>query len=263
MAQAITQLQANGGHAAGIPCDVGELAQVRALRDHALDTFGQFDIWINNAGIAGPYGPTAHIAPEMFTTVLQTNIIGTYHGSWTAMQHFLLGTSPEPLSRSPFMPVNLKHRDLLPEELNICPYAHVHVLPLIAGFVGADCVAATLATGLDKTSRTCFLMDIGTNTEIVVGSKDRVFGDELTATGLNWIAIASPTSPITVKARIRYRHREAEATVNPLDESRVSVKFKEPQMAITPGQAVVFYDGDIVIGGGTIESAGKPITPDS
>ena len=88
---------------------------------------------------------------------------------------------------------------------------------------------------------------------IVVGSKDRVFGDELIAVRLNWIAIARPTSPITVKARIRYRHRETEATVKPLDESRVSVKFKEPQMAITPGQAIVFYDGDIILGGGTIE----------
>ncbi|HUV75735.1 MAG TPA: tRNA 2-thiouridine(34) synthase MnmA [Dehalococcoidales bacterium] len=95
---------------------------------------------------------------------------------------------------------------------------------------------------------------------IVVGSKDRVFGDELIAAKLNWIAIAKPTSPITVKARIRYRHRETEATVKPLDESRVSVKFKEPQMAITPGQAIVFYDGDIVLGGGTIDSVGKPTT---
>jgi len=94
---------------------------------------------------------------------------------------------------------------------------------------------------------------------IVVGSKDRVFGDELIAAKLNWIAIAKPASPITVKARIRYRHRETEATVKPLDESRVRVKFKEPQMAITPGQAIVFYDGDIVLGGGTIDSVGKPM----
>lgn len=92
----------------------------------------------------------------------------------TAMQHFLLGINPEPLSRSPFMPANLKHRDLLPEELNLSPFAHVHVLPLIAGFVGADCVAATLATGIHKTEQKSFLMDIGTNTEIVVGSRDKM-----------------------------------------------------------------------------------------
>ncbi|MFN2284883.1 MAG: SDR family NAD(P)-dependent oxidoreductase [Anaerolineae bacterium] len=87
--QAVTQLQSNDGRVAGIPCDVGDLAQVQALKKYALDAFGQLDIWINNAGIAGPYGATAHIAPEMFTAVLQTNIIGTYHGSWVAMQHFL------------------------------------------------------------------------------------------------------------------------------------------------------------------------------
>ena len=95
---------------------------------------------------------------------------------------------------------------------------------------------------------------------IVVGSKDRILGDELIASRLNWIAITKPTQPITVKAKIRYRHQEAEATVKPIDESRVSIKFKEPQMAITPGQATVFYNGDIVLGGGTIESAGKPTT---
>jgi glucose 1-dehydrogenase len=87
--QAVTQLQSNDGRVAGIPCDVGDLAQVQALKKYALDTFGQLDIWINNAGIAGPYGATAHIEPEMFTAVLQTNVIGTYHGSWVAMQHFL------------------------------------------------------------------------------------------------------------------------------------------------------------------------------
>ena len=92
---------------------------------------------------------------------------------------------------------------------------------------------------------------------IVVGTKEQALGDELIASGLNWIPIAKLTQPVTVKAKIRYRHREAEATIIPLDEDRVQVKFNRPQMAITPGQAVVFYDEDIVIGGGTIESARK------
>ena len=56
-----------------------------------------------------------------------------------------------------------------------------------------------------------------------------------------------------VKAKIRYLHQEAEAMVTPLGENEVQVKFTEPQMAIAPGQAVVFYDGDRVIGGGSIE----------
>ncbi|HOU14204.1 MAG TPA: SDR family oxidoreductase [Anaerolineae bacterium] len=85
----VAQLQTPTARIAGIACDVGDLAQVQALKAYALATFGGLDIWINNAGIAGPYGATAHIAPDMFTAVLQTNIVGTYNGSWAAMQHFL------------------------------------------------------------------------------------------------------------------------------------------------------------------------------
>ena len=92
---------------------------------------------------------------------------------------------------------------------------------------------------------------------IVVGPKEEVYGDELVAMELNWIAIQELSRPVDVKAKIRYLHKEAEAMVIPLDEDKVHVKFKEPQMAITPGQAVVFYDDDIVIGGGTIERAGR------
>jgi len=91
---------------------------------------------------------------------------------------------------------------------------------------------------------------------ITVGTKEEVCGDELIASELNWIAIEELRRPIEVKAKIRYRHKEAEAVVIPLDEDRVHVKFKEPQMAITLGQAIVFYDG-AVVGGGTIEQVGK------
>jgi tRNA-specific 2-thiouridylase len=87
---------------------------------------------------------------------------------------------------------------------------------------------------------------------VVVGTKEETYADELVADDLNWIAISPPEKPINVKARVRYRHPEAEATLTPLDKTRVCVKFAEPQMAITPGQAIVFYDGDTVIGGGTI-----------
>jgi tRNA-specific 2-thiouridylase len=92
---------------------------------------------------------------------------------------------------------------------------------------------------------------------ITVGTKEQTFGTELIAENLNWIAIPRPTYPIQVKAKIRYRHPEAEATVKPQDDYSVYVKFAEPQMAITPGQEVVFYEGDILIGGGTISRQGK------
>ena len=88
---------------------------------------------------------------------------------------------------------------------------------------------------------------------IVVGSKEEACGNELIALRLNWISVAEPRESITAKAKIRYRHPEAEAEVTPLADGKFYVKFKEPQMAITSGQAIVFYDEDIVIGGGIIE----------
>jgi len=91
------------------------------------------------------------------------------------------------------------------------------------------------------------------NNRVILGDNEDVFRDTLTATDMNWISIDILTSEMTVTAKIRYSAKEAEAIVSPLGEDRVLVKFKAPQRAITPGQAVVFYDGDVVVGGGTIE----------
>ena len=88
---------------------------------------------------------------------------------------------------------------------------------------------------------------------IVVSGKEEVYGIELIASGLNWISLTKLKQPITAKAKIRYLHNEGEAEITPIEEDKVRVRFKKPQMAITPGQAIVFYHGDIVIGGGTIE----------
>lgn len=87
---------------------------------------------------------------------------------------------------------------------------------------------------------------------VIVGTKKQTCTDELAADNLNWIAISRLDNPTTFKASIRYRHAEAEAVISPRDEETYYVKFAEPQMAITPGQSVVFYDSDTVIGGGTI-----------
>jgi tRNA-specific 2-thiouridylase len=99
-------------------------------------------------------------------------------------------------------------------------------------------------------------IDPGRNA-IVVGNKEELYGDELIASEVNWIAVERLGQPVEAKAKIRYLHKEAEAVIIPLDKDKVYVKFKEPQMAITPGQAVVFYDGDTVIGGATIERTGR------
>ena len=82
-------LRSEGLRASGISCDVSNFDEVKALREHALQAFGKMDIWVNNAALSPPYGPTAHINPEDFTRVLNTNIIGTYYGSWIAMEYFV------------------------------------------------------------------------------------------------------------------------------------------------------------------------------
>lgn len=87
--QAVKTLSTEGGQVSGQPYDVGELGQVESLAAHALTTFGRLDVWVNNAGISAPYGPTIHIPPEEVTRVIQTNILGVYHGTLVALRHFL------------------------------------------------------------------------------------------------------------------------------------------------------------------------------
>jgi NAD(P)-dependent dehydrogenase (short-subunit alcohol dehydrogenase family) len=86
---AVESFQSEGYRAAGLACDVADLAQVQAVRQLALDTFGGLDIWVNNAGMAGAYGPTLGVPAERYIKVIQTNIVGTYYGSIIAMQHFV------------------------------------------------------------------------------------------------------------------------------------------------------------------------------
>ncbi|MGI4757499.1 MAG: tRNA 2-thiouridine(34) synthase MnmA [Janthinobacterium lividum] len=79
-----------------------------------------------------------------------------------------------------------------------------------------------------------------------VGFADRV----------NWIGISSLTAPMRVQAKIRHRHEPASATISPADADHVRIEFDSPQRAITPGQAAVFFDGDVVIGGGWLVQRG-------
>ena len=87
--RAVSELRSAGRTATGTPCDVTDLAQVEALAAHATESFGRFDVWVNNAGYAGPYGPTAHVPPQLFLRSIQTNIVGSYHGSIVALRAFL------------------------------------------------------------------------------------------------------------------------------------------------------------------------------
>lgn len=81
---AVARLTAHGLRAHGRACDVGVYADVERLRDAAL-THGELDIWVNNAGAAGPYGPTHLVPPETFERVVRTNILGTFHGCRAAL----------------------------------------------------------------------------------------------------------------------------------------------------------------------------------
>ena len=87
---------------------------------------------------------------------------------------------------------------------------------------------------------------------VILGEDNRLYTRELTAERVNWLSVPEPDRPLSVTAKTRYSQREAAATVEPLPGGRIRMVFTEPQRAVTPGQAVVFYDGDLVLGGGTI-----------
>ena len=88
---------------------------------------------------------------------------------------------------------------------------------------------------------------------ILLGDNEELFTSVLTADRVNWISGETPASPLHVTAKTRYSQTEAAATVHPLPDGRIRVEFDVPQRAITAGQAVVLYDGEQVLGGGTIE----------
>ena len=92
----------------------------------------------------------------------------------------------------------------------------------------------------------------GARGQVTVGGNEHLLSRKLLAHKLNWIAMEQLQEPIRVQAKIRHRHEPAPATVENAPNGEVLVTFDEPQRAITPGQAVVFYDGDLVVGGGWI-----------
>ena len=93
--------------------------------------------------------------------------------------------------------------------------------------------------------------DVRENT-VTVGPEEALYSRTLHADEVNWLSIHAPEGPLRVRAKTRYRQEEREATVFPCEETRFRLEFDEPQRAVTPGQAVVLYDGDLVLGGGTI-----------
>jgi tRNA-specific 2-thiouridylase len=90
---------------------------------------------------------------------------------------------------------------------------------------------------------------------VVVGDREELRATGLVASRVNWLTEGPPVGPFRCEAKIRYRHAAAPASVTALPDRGASVAFAEPQSAVTPGQAVVFYDGPRVLGGGWIEGA--------
>lgn len=108
--------------------------------------------------------------------------------------------------------------------------------------------------GLGISSKTpLFVVDIvEESNQIVLGSNDDLFSNELLASNCNWISGDLPKGEIKAKAKIRYKAQESEATLYPLAEGKIKVVFSTPQRAITKGQSIVFYDKEYVLGGGII-----------
>jgi tRNA-specific 2-thiouridylase len=90
---------------------------------------------------------------------------------------------------------------------------------------------------------------------VVVGEADQLDASGLVARDVNWLSIAPPTAEIRSDVKIRYRAADAPAVLRPRADARVEVVFDRPQRAVTPGQAAVFYRGDVCLGGGWIDSA--------
>jgi tRNA-specific 2-thiouridylase len=100
-----------------------------------------------------------------------------------------------------------------------------------------------------------FVLEVLPSTnEVIVGDADDLLANGLEASRVNWL-IDPPVSALPCTAKIRYRHGGCDATVTATPDGGASVRFAEPQSAVTPGQAVTFYQGSRVLSGGWIERA--------
>ena len=115
---------------------------------------------------------------------------------------------------------------------------------------------------LNSTPRPMYVTDINAESgQVTVGPAENLMKTRLYASGVNWISGSAPIKPITAEARIRYNGRNTSAKVRSVDGG-AEIEFDEPVRAITPGQAVVFYENDVVLGGGLIETSLPELTKD-
>ena len=91
---------------------------------------------------------------------------------------------------------------------------------------------------------------------VVLGRYEELFSARVPVRAVNWISGETPSAPFRCRAKLRYRQPEQPATAYPQEDGTVELVFDEPQRAVTPGQAAVLYDGDVVLGGGVISPVG-------
>ena len=107
--------------------------------------------------------------------------------------------------------------------------------------------------GLNSNKQQYVLRLDAENNRLVVGSRDQLLSNRLTANSLSWVSGEVVKEPLSITAKVRYKAPEVAAKLQPVD-GRAEVRFTKPQSAITPGQSVVFYQGDEVLGGGVIDA---------
>ncbi len=188
---------------------------------------------------------------------------------------FPLGNMTKEEVRKEASKVNLKTKDK-PESQDICFVTGKSYSDLIIEKVGSEIGTGELKDTNDNTLGTHdgihnftigqrkglgmafggprYVVDIDPiKNTVTIGVAEKLLKDTFTVDQVNWIAIEKPENELSASVKIRYKHDEAPAAIYPLEHNRVRVEFEQPERAITPGQAAVFYDGDIVIGGGWIE----------
>lgn len=106
---------------------------------------------------------------------------------------------------------------------------------------------------LNSTQRLYVIAIDKENNALIVGTEEDVYGAALAVRNVNWVSVPGIDSPMRVQAKIRYNSDEADAEIFPGEDSQIVTRLLEPQRAISPGQAVVWYDGDYLVGGGIID----------
>ncbi len=127
---------------------------------------------------------------------------------------------------------------------------------------GVACYTVGQRRGIGAYGKPYYVISIDPeHNRIVVGPEEKLFSQELIAEEVHFISEEEIKENIDVVAKIRYNHRGEKAKISPLGDGKVSVRFRKPVRSATPGQAVVFYKGDVVLGGGTIERIVKTPSP--